>query len=120
MPCPHFIIKNHFRPILSKKILPQNWQNVAKRFKKWAKIFCSKWAKIYFLLSNVVMGNKLYEMKFFDLCSKKLELMKQIHLFKKGFVIFLQGATFSDFIETRLSNYRPLAIRICFPLFWRI
>ena len=36
--------------------------------------------------------------------------MKQIHLFKKGFVIFLKGATFLDFIETRLSNYKPLAI----------
>ena len=46
--------------------------------------------------------------------------MKQIHLFKKGFVIFLKWATFSDFIETRLSNYKPLAIRISFPLFWRI
>ena len=45
-------------------------------------------------------------------CSKRMELMKQIHLFKKGFVIFLKGATFSDFIETRLSNYKPLAIRI--------
>ena len=40
-----------------------------------------------------------------------MELMKQIHLFKKGFVIFLKGAKFSDFIET---------IRIRFPLFWRI
>ena len=30
------------------------------------------------------------------------------------------GATFSDFIETRLSNYKPLAIRNHFPLFWRI
>ena len=39
---------------------------------------------------------------------QKLELMKQIDLFKKGFVIFLKGATFSDFIETRLSNYKPL------------
>ena len=51
---------------------------------------------------------------------QKLEPMKQIHLFKKGFVIFLKGATFSDFIDTRLSNYKPLAIRIRFPLFWRI
>ena len=49
-----------------------------------------------------------------------MELMKQIHLFKKGFVIFLKGATFSDFVETRLSNYKPLAIWIRFPLFWRI
>ena len=51
---------------------------------------------------------------------QKLELMKQIHLFKKGSVIFLKGATFSDFIETRLSNYKPLGIRIRFPLFWGI
>ena len=41
-----------------------------------------------------------------------MELMKQIHLFKKGFVIFLKGATFSDFIETRLWNYKPFAIQI--------
>ena len=51
---------------------------------------------------------------------QNLELMKKMHLFKKGFVIFLKGATFSDFIETRLSNYKPLVIRIRFPLFWRI
>ena len=54
------------------------------------------------------------------MCQKlDLELMK-LNLFNKGFVIFLKGATFSDFIETRLLNYKPLAIRIHFPLFWRI
>ena len=62
----------------------------------------------------------LWNKKFFELCSKKMELMKHIHLFIKGFVIFLKGATFSDFIETRLSKYKPLAIQIRFPLFWRI
>ena len=41
---------------------------------------------------------------------QKSELMRQIHLFKKSFVIFLKGATFSDFIDTRLSNYKLLAI----------
>ena len=54
------------------------------------------------LLCKVDMRNKLYEIKIFELCSKKMELMRQIHLFKKGFVIFLKGATFADFIETRL------------------
>ena len=49
-----------------------------------------------------------------------MDHMKQIHLFKKGIVIFLNGATFSDFIETRLWNYKPLAIQSRFPLFWRI
>ena len=49
-----------------------------------------------------------------------MKLMKQINLFKKGFVIFLKGATFSDFFETRLLKYKPLAIQICFPLFWGI
>ena len=43
-----------------------------------------------------------YEINFFELCCKNMELMKQIHLFKKGFVIFLKRATFLDFIETRL------------------
>ena len=68
------------------------------------------------LLCKVDMRNKLYEIKIFDLCSKKMELMKQIHLFKKGFMVFLKGATFSDFIETRLWNYKPLAIQIHYPL----
>ena len=54
------------------------------------------------LLCKEDMRNKLYEIKIFELCSKKIELMKQIHLFKKGFVIFLKGAPFSDFIETGL------------------
>ena len=49
-----------------------------------------------------------------------MKLMKQIHFFKKYFMIFLKGATFSDFIETRLSNYKPLAIRNRFPLFYFI
>ena len=44
-----------------------------------------------------------------------MELMKQIHLFKTGFVIFFKGATFSDFIDTRLSG-----IKIRFRLFWNI
>ena len=54
------------------------------------------------LLCKVGMRNKFYEIKFFEFCSKKMELMKQIHLFKKGLVIFLKGAPFSDFIETGL------------------
>ena len=97
------------------------------------------------------MGNKLYDVKVFDLCCKKwslwskftsskkllwfeqtlwrnifnlsckkIESMKQIHLFNKGFVIFLKGATFSYFIGTRIWNYKPLAIQIRFLLFWRI
>ena len=39
------------------------------------------------------------------MCSKKLELMKQNHLLKIGFVTFLKGATFLDFVENRLWNY---------------
>ena len=46
--------------------------------------------------------------------------MKQIHLFKKGFLIFLKGATFSDLIDNSLFNYKPLAIQIRNPLFWGI
>ena len=46
--------------------------------------------------------------------------MKQIHLFRKGFVIFLKGATFSDFFDNRLLNQIPSGIKIRFLLFWRI
>ena len=41
-------------------------------------------------------------------------------LFKKRFVIFLKGATLSDFFYTRLSNYVSSGIQIHFPLFRRI
>ena len=51
---------------------------------------------------------------------QKIKLIKQIHLFKKGFVIFLKGATFSDLIDIRLLSYKCSGIKICFPLFWRI
>ena len=44
---------------------------------------------------------------FFRFMCQKLELMKQIHLIKKGFVIFVKGAMFLDFIDTRLSNNKP-------------
>ena len=47
-----------------------------------------------------------------------MELMKQNHLLKIGFVIFLKGAPFSDFIGYRLLNYMPSGIQICIPLFW--
>ena len=39
---------------------------------------------------------------------------------KRSFVIFLQWPAFSDFFDTRLLNYIPSGIRICFPLFWGI
>ena len=91
-------------------------RKLAENRKNRAKFFGS----MKILLRKVDMRNKLYEIKFFELCSKKMELMKQIHLFKKGFEIFLKGAPFSDFFETRLSNYKLLAIRIRFPLFWGI
>ena len=38
--------------------------------------FCSKSAEMKILLCKVGMGIKLYETKFFDLCSEKIELMK--------------------------------------------
>ena len=72
------------------------------------------------LLCKVGIGIKLYETKLFDLCSEKIELMKQMHLEKRGFVIFLQWPTFWDFNDIGLLNYIPSGIRICSPLLWRI
>ena len=77
-------------------------RKLAENRKNRAKCFGSKSAEMKILLCKVDMRNKLYEINFFELCSKKMELMKQIHLFKKGLVIFLKGAPFSDFIETGL------------------
>ena len=45
------------------------------------------------------MGNILYELNFFDLFIKKMELMKQNHFLKIGFVIFLKRAPLSDFVD---------------------
>ena len=74
----------------------------AENWKNWRKNFGPKSAEMKILLCKVDMRNKLYKIKFFELCSIKMELMKQIHLFRKGFVIFLKGATFSDFIDNGL------------------
>ena len=93
------------------------WPKIGKIGKNF---FCSKSAEMKILLCKVGMGNKPYEIKFFELCSKKFELIKQIHLLKIGFVIFLKGATFLDFIDLGLLNYIPSAIQICIPLFWGI
>ena len=68
--------------------------------RKSEKYFGSKSAEMKILVCKLDVGNRIHEVKFFDLCSKKLELMKQNHLLKIGFVIFLKGATFSDFIDT--------------------
>jgi len=95
-------------------------RKLAENRKNQPNFFGSKSTEIKILLCKVDIRNKLYETKIFELCSKKMEPMKQIHLFKKSFVIFLKGATFSDFIETRLSTYKPLAIPIRLPPFWRI
>ena len=46
-----------------------------KRFANfWAKCFCSKSAEMNILFFNVGMGNKLYEIYFFDLCVKNWSL----------------------------------------------
>ena len=76
------------------------------------KFFGSKSAEMKISLCKVDMGKKLYVIIFFDLWSKKMELMKQNHLLKIGFLIFLKGATFSDSID-----YIPSGIQIQFPLF---
>ena len=88
--------------------------------KSWPKFFGSKSAEMKILLCKMDTGNKLYELNFFELCSKKIELMKQNHLLKLGFVIFLKGAPFSDFFDYSLLNYMPSGIQICIPLFWEI
>ena len=72
-----------------------------------------KHQKLYILTKTVHLVKKLTKSNDFprrrgksdfyiSLRDLKMDLMKQIHLFKKGFMIFLKGAPFSDFIETGL------------------
>ena len=117
-----FIISTlHNKIFISADFEPKNFARFFRFSANFrSKFFDSKSTEIKILLCKVDMRNKLYEIKFFELCCKKMELMKQIHLFKKGLVIFLKGAPFSDFIETGLLNYIPSSIEIHFTLFWRI
>ena len=62
--------------------MAENWPNIVKI------------GEIKSLLCEVNMGNKLNELKIVDLFCKKLELMKQNHLSKIGFVIFSKGLRF--------------------------
>ena len=62
--------------------------------------------------SKVDMSNKLNETKIFELFSRKMELMMQIHLFKKGVVIFLKGLRFRilltmDYETTYPQVFKP-------------
>ena len=111
----------HNKILISVDFEPKKFdQKLSENRKNRPKFFGSESTEIKILLCKMDIRNKLYEIKIFDLCIKKMELMKQIHLFRKGFVIFLKGSTFSDFIETSLWNYKHLAIQIRFPLFWRV
>ena len=60
------------------------------------------------LFCNGDMGNKLYEVIFLYLRSKKLELMKQIHLFKKSFVIFLKSIL-EDLLSIRFKPHQAVS-----------
>ena len=108
------IIKFSFQATLSKKkdcliFLILGWFS--------AEFLCFKTGRNENFVLQCGYGEQTLWRDFIFLCSKKLELMKQIHLFKTGFVIFLKGASFSDFFDNRLSNYKPLAIRVRFSLF---
>ena len=106
----------HFGRFWAKKNCPK----IGKTFQKMCKFFLLKIDQNNFFIMQYGLGEQTLWSKFFSFMCQKMKLMKQIHLFKKGFVISLKGATFSDFFETGLSNYKPLAIRIRFPLFWGI
>ena len=43
-----------------------------------------------------------------------MELMKQIHLFKKGLVIFLKGAPFSDLLRLDYETTYPQVFKSSF------
>ena len=65
-------------------------------------------------------ANWIWGTSFMKLYSEEIDLAKQNHLLKIGFVIFLKGAMFSDFIDYRLLKCIPSGIQIHFPPFWRI
>ena len=52
------------------------YRKLAKNRKNRPKFFGLKSAEMEILLCKVDMGNKLYEVNFFELWSKKFELMK--------------------------------------------
>ena len=101
----------HNKIFISVDFEPKNFDpKLDENQKNWAKFFGSKSAEMKILLCKVDMRNKLYEIKIFELCCKKMELLKQIHLFIKGFVIFLNGATVRFRILLRL-DYETFSIR---------
>ena len=112
--------KTRGHKLVSKNLTLENNLKIGQESKKSGKFFCLKIGRNKIFIMQRGYGNKLYEVKIVHLCSKRLEVMKQIHLFKKGFVIFLKGAMFSDFIDARLLNCISSGIKIRFPLFWRI
>ena len=66
----------HNKKFSSADFEQNKFDHSLKRFANFrAKYFCSKSAEMKILLCKVGMGITLYEIKFFDLCSEKIELM---------------------------------------------
>ena len=76
-----------------------------------------KLAEKNFLLSKVGIGNKLYFIKFII---EKILSVQWFHFRKRGFVIFLTGATQTDFFEIGRWNFMTIVSKPHIPFLWRI
>ena len=72
-----------------------------------ANFFCSKSAEIIFLLCNVGMENKLYEINFFDLCVKNWSLLSKFPSSKKVLWFFSKVLRFRIFLRLDYQTTNP-------------
>ena len=75
--------------------------------------------KFFFVMQSGYGEQTLYN-KFFSFIIEKNLFVQWFHFRKQGFVIFLTGATKSDFFENGRWNYMTIASKPHNPFLWRI
>ena len=87
---------------------------------KSAKIFCLNFGQKKNFIMQSGYGEQTSFYKLFSFIIDKISSVQWFHFRKRGFVIFLSGATKTDFFEIGRWKYMTIASKPHIPLVWRI
>ena len=89
------------------------------KLEKSAKNFGLKIGRNFFI-NQSGYGEQTLFYKIFPFIIEKISSVQWFHFWKQAFMIFLSGATKSDFFEIGMWNYKELASKPHIPFLWRI
>ena len=93
-------------------------KNFGLKLEKSAKTFWTKIGRNFFFIMQSGYGEQTLFYKFFSFIIEKNLFVQWFHFQKRGFVIFLNGATETDFFENGRWNYMTIASRPHIPFLW--